>query len=233
MRKMEWNEKVWLALKDAVSGMPLIIRKRALEKIVSKAERRAVLRASSIVDDEDLLYAIEVAVPAFVKPACRQALRESGLDLDLVKTPYPNVLKEILTIIDRSKDRDETLKRCLKILKSRFKKYEWIGIYIRNGDNLVLGPYMGKPTEHTVIPISEGICGSAVREQDTIMVNDVKEDCRYIACSLETRSEIVVPIFKNSVPVAEIDIDSDVLNAFNDDDRIFLEKVAEILSKLF
>jgi GAF domain-containing protein len=233
MRKMEWDEKVWLALKDAVSGMPPIIRKRAFEKIVSKAERRAVLRASSIVDDEDLLYAIEVAVPAFVKPACRQALRESGLDLDLVKTPYPDVLKEILTIIDRSKDRDETLKKCLKILKSRFKKYDWIGIYIRNVDNLVLGPYMGKLTEHTVIPISEGICGSAVREQDTIIVNDVKDDSRYIACSLETRSEIVVPIFKNSVPVAEIDIDSDVLNAFNDDDRIFLEKVAEILSKLF
>jgi len=233
MRKMEWDEKVWTALKDAVSGMPPVIRKRALEKIISKAERKASLRGSNIVDESDLLYAVEIAVPAFVKPACKQALKESGLDLDLVKTPYPDILKEIIKLVDRSKDMDETLKRCLEILKSKFKKYDWIGIYIRDKDNLVLGPYIGKPTEHTVIPITEGICGSAVREGDTIIVDDVREDSRYIACSLETRSEIVVPIFKDNIPIAEIDIDSDTISAFDDNDRMFLEKVAEIISELF
>ncbi|MGQ9706380.1 MAG: GAF domain-containing protein [bacterium] len=233
MKKMEWDEKVWLALKDAVSGMPTMIRKRALEKIISKAEKKASLRGSVIVSEEDLLFAVELAVPAFVKPACKQALKESGLDIDSVKSLYNDALKEITKLVDRSKDRDETIRRCLEIIRARFKKYDWIGIYIRNGDNLILGPYIGKPTEHTVIPISEGICGSAVREGDTIIVNDVREDSRYIACSLETRSEIVVPIFKNGSPIAEIDIDSDALNAFKDDDRIFLEKVAEILANLF
>jgi GAF domain-containing protein len=87
---------------------------------------------------------------------------------------------------------------------------------------LVLGPYHGAPREHARIPVSEGICGAAVAQGETVIIDDVSEDPRYLACSIETRSEIVVPIRADGKIVGEIDIDSHTLNAFGAEDRIFL-----------
>lgn len=101
------------------------------------------------------------------------------------------------------------------------------------GDELILGPYVGKPSPHTRIKFDSGICGAAVREGETIVVDDVNSDPRYLACSLETKSEIVVPIWKEGKIVGEIDIDSDELAAFNGDDKDLLEKVGTFLSRLF
>ena len=72
--------------------------------------------------------------------------------------------------------------------------YTWVGIYLLDGDELVLGPFVGKPSPHTRIPLGRGICGAAATEKATIIVDDVNADPRYLACSLETKSEIVVPI---------------------------------------
>jgi L-methionine (R)-S-oxide reductase len=126
---------------------------------------------------------------------------------------------------------DETVRQVLDILKSRVAHYSWVGIYRLVGDELVLGPYLGKPSPHTRIPLGRGICGAAAAAKATIVVDDVNDDPRYLACSLETRAEIVVPIMRGNVVLGEIDIDSDTAAAFGADDRELLERVATILSE--
>jgi len=123
------------------------------------------------------------------------------------------------------------LDRAVEILKRDVAHYTWVGIYLLEGDELVLGPFLGKPSPHTRIPIGRGICGAAAREKQTIVVDDVHADERYLACSLETKSEIVVPIMIGTRVLGEIDIDSDRAAAFSDDDRKLLEQVAAILAQ--
>lgn len=118
-------------------------------------------------------------------------------------------------------------------LHERFPRYSWVGVYWVEGDDLVLGPWKGpQATEHTRIPIGAGVCGAAARSGKTEIVPDVSQDPRYLACFAHTRSEIVVPIFAAGSVVGEIDIDGDQLNAFSNEDRTFLEKVAEMLAPL-
>lgn len=116
------------------------------------------------------------------------------------------------------------------LLQRERPHYNWVGIYLLEGETLVLGPYVGKPTPHTRIPLGQGICGAAASTGETIIVDDVHSDPRYLACSLETRSEIVVPIARHGKILGEIDIDSDRPQAFTDDDRKLLEEVAGILA---
>jgi L-methionine (R)-S-oxide reductase len=122
----------------------------------------------------------------------------------------------------------------VQLLKDNCPHYDWVGIYtLESNDELVLGPFLGKPSPHTRIKVGAGICGAAVREENTIIVDDVNSDPRYLACSLETRSEIVVPIFKAGIVVGELDIDSHTLAAFTDQDRRLLEEVCEILAAAY
>ena len=108
--------------------------------------------------------------------------------------------------------------------------YSWVGIYLLDGNELVLGPYLGKPSPHTRIPLGRGICGAAATEKATIIVDDVNADPRYLACSIETKSEIVAPILLNGVVLGEIDIDSDKHAAFGADDKKLVEAVAAMLA---
>ena len=101
--------------------------------------------------------------------------------------------------------------------------YTWVGVYLLDGNELVLGPFVGKPSPHTRIPLGRGICGAAATEKTTIIVDDVNADPRYLACSIETRSEIVVPIMLDDEVLGEIDIDSDRLAAFGQEDKALLE----------
>ena len=115
----------------------------------------------------------------------------------------------------------------LNFLYKNFDKFSWIGIYVVQGSNLILGPWRGsQATDHTKIPVDEGVCGSAARSGKTEIVPDVNKDERYLACFITTQSEIVVPIKKNGNVVGEIDIDSDVPNAFDEKDVNILEKLA-------
>ncbi len=116
------------------------------------------------------------------------------------------------------------------LLRRERPRYNWVGVYLLENDELVLGPYVGKPTPHTRIPLNKGICGAAASTGRTVIVNDVNADPRYLACSLETRSEIVVPIVRAGHVLGEIDIDSDEPAAFTEEDRKLLEAVAEILA---
>lgn len=121
--------------------------------------------------------------------------------------------------------------RLVAILKSRLPHYTWVGIYQRDDDHLVLGPYLGKPSPHVRIPIGRGICGAAAAERQTIVVDDVNADERYLACSVETQSEIVVPVMRGDEVLAEIDVDSDTPAAFGRADRELLEAAAAILAE--
>jgi GAF domain-containing protein len=119
------------------------------------------------------------------------------------------------------------------LLKAGCPKYDWVGIYLLADDlTLKLGPFRGEPSPHTVIPIDKGICGAAVREGRTIVVPDVNADPRFLACSLSTKSEIVVPIKRKGKILGEIDIDSDALDAFGENDRKMLEAIAKKLAQL-
>jgi GAF domain-containing protein len=117
------------------------------------------------------------------------------------------------------------------VLQEGFDHYSWVGIYLVEGDDLVLGPWQGpEATEHVRIPVGQGVCGAAAASGQTEIVDDVNADPRYLSCFPSTRSEIVVPIARDGSVVGEIDIDSDRPAAFGDEDRAFLEQVAELLA---
>jgi L-methionine (R)-S-oxide reductase len=112
--------------------------------------------------------------------------------------------------------------------------YSWTGFYMLDPDDpetLVVGPFVGDPTPHTRIPVSEGICGAAVATGETVIVDDVNSDPRYLSCSIKTKSEIVVPIYARGKVIGEIDIDSHDPAAFTDEDRVFLEETARIVGR--
>ncbi|HEV2350076.1 MAG TPA: GAF domain-containing protein [Terriglobia bacterium] len=117
------------------------------------------------------------------------------------------------------------------LLRRARSRYHWVGIYLIENNDLVLGPFVGKPTPHTRIPLNQGICGAAASSGRALIVDDVNADPRYLACSLETRSEIVVPIVHNGQVLGEIDIDSDLPAAFSAQDLALLEEVALILAE--
>ena len=140
------------------------------------------------------------------------------------------VLASVEDAVASERDGARAMERVVTILKSEMPSYTWVGIYLLEGDELVLGPFLGKPSPHTRIPLARGICGAAATEKRTIVVDDVNTDPRYLACSLETRSEIVVPIMTGSRVLGEIDIDSDRPAAFGADDKTLLETVASWLA---
>ena len=142
---------------------------------------------------------------------------------------YALAEQKIKTIL-LQKDTSNVLQQVVNFLQKHFKQYNWVGIYVIQNDVLVLGPWRGKEaTEHVRIPIGRGVCGSAAQRGKTEIVDDVSKDNRYLSCFLSTRSEIVVPIKKGIKVVGEIDIDSDVLAAFEKNDAVFLEKIADML----
>ncbi len=124
----------------------------------------------------------------------------------------------------------ELLAEAVALLQRARPHYNWVGVYLLEGNELVLGPFVGKPTPHTRIPLNKGICGAAASSGKTLIVDDVHADPRYLACSLETRSEIVVPLVRAGRVLGEIDIDSDTPAAFTEEDRRLLEAVAAILA---
>lgn len=131
--------------------------------------------------------------------------------------------------------RDDKLMKICHLLRDNIDYYDWVGFYFRNGskEELILGPYAGEPTDHTVIPFGKGICGQVAVSNKTFLVPDVSQQDNYIACSMTVKSEIVVPLFVNGENIGQIDIDSEVLDAFTSDDEKFLEWVNQGVSKLF
>jgi GAF domain-containing protein len=148
-------------------------------------------------------------------------------------TVHKQVLEEVRAAIARERDVSAALETTVRLLADRMPDYTWVGIYHCHSNELVLGPFVGKPSPHTRIPLGRGICGAAATEKATIIVDDVNADPRYLACSVDTRSEIVVPILsgrgENEV-LGEIDVDSDRPAAFGPADREMLEAIAGLLA---
>ena len=122
----------------------------------------------------------------------------------------------------------------VSLFHEKLTRYNWVGFYmidLKDANMLVLGPFRGSMTPHTRIPLNQGICGAAASSGKTVVVDDVNKDPRYLACSIETKSEIVVPVFAKGKVVGELDIDSHFLAAFGPDDRKLCEHAAQLLGK--
>ena len=147
------------------------------------------------------------------------------------------VLKPLVTelISDKFASRDKKLKQICELLEQNISYYNWVGFYFRNGEKeeLLLGPYVGAPTDHTVIPFGKGICGQVAVSNQNFVVPDVQAQDNYIACSFTVRSEIVIPLFVNGENIGQIDIDSNVLDPFTAADERFLEFVNSEIAKLY
>ena len=130
---------------------------------------------------------------------------------------------------------DQLMESISLLLNKEMLKYNWVGFYMLEAGAsppaLVLGRYQGAMTVHTRIGLNQGICGAAASSGKTVVVDDVKKDPRYLACSLETKSEIVVPIFVHGKVAGELDIDSHFLAAFGDEDRELVEYCAQLVGK--
>jgi L-methionine (R)-S-oxide reductase len=130
---------------------------------------------------------------------------------------------------------DQLMKRITLLLNEHMLKYNWVGFYMlepeANPPMLVLGHYQGAMTPHTRIPLNQGICGAAASSGQTVVVDDVNKDPRYLSCSLETKSEIVVPVLVRGKVAGELDIDSHLPAAFDADDQQLVEYCAQLVGK--
>jgi GAF domain-containing protein len=139
-------------------------------------------------------------------------------------------------IIQEDKGRDEALRKISELLEAEVPVFDWVGFYLRDEEKereLVLGPYVGEPTEHTRIPFGKGICGQAAETEDTFVVQDVSEADNYLSCSIHVQAEIVVPVMKNDRFVAELDIDSHTRNSISEQHQQLCEQVCERVAELF
>lgn len=149
---------------------------------------------------------------------------------------FENLVPKVTEIVSNTKNvRDEKLLQICQLLEENVAYYNWVGFYFRNGnkEELILGPYVGAPTDHTVIPFGKGICGQVAVSNQNFVVPDVAAQDNYIACSFTVKSEIVIPLFVNGENIGQIDIDSNVLNPFTAADERFLEFVNSEVAKLF
>lgn len=145
------------------------------------------------------------------------------------------VRKEVDRLNSEARSADGLMDGLTRLLHERMLKYNWVGFYMLEAGAtppvLVLGHFQGAMTPHTRIPLNQGICGAAASSGKTVVVDDVKSDRRYLACSVETKSEIVVPVFVQGQVVGELDIDSHFTAAFGFEDKELVEYCAQVVGK--
>lgn len=145
------------------------------------------------------------------------------------------LLSKIEMLAQSATSADELMKGVVETLQQNMLKYNWVGFYMMDHSGaepmLNLGQFVGAMTPHTRIPLDQGICGAAAASGKTVVVDDVNKDPRYLACSIETKSEIVVPVFAFGAVVGELDIDSHFAAAFGPEDRQLVEACAKIVGQ--
>jgi L-methionine (R)-S-oxide reductase len=150
-------------------------------------------------------------------------------------TNYQQLAKELTTLAGAAPSVEDLMSVFVGRLQERLPHFDWVGFYmIEKGSPgeepvLVLGPYVGADTPHKRIPLNQGICGAAASSGQTLVVQDVQADARYLACSVETRSEIVVPVIVKGNVAGELDIDSHTPAAFGNEDRKLVEHCANLV----
>jgi GAF domain-containing protein len=145
------------------------------------------------------------------------------------------VRNEISELAKAARTAQELMREMAKLLHNRMLKYNWVGFYLLEPGAqppvLVLGAFEGAMTPHTRIPLNQGICGAAASSGKTVVVDDVSKDSRYLACSLETKSEIVVPVFVHGQVVGELDIDSHFPAAFSAEHQALVQHCAQLVGR--
>jgi len=149
---------------------------------------------------------------------------------------YQTLADEVTQLANSAHSAEHLMTMIVERLQDLLPHYNWVGFYmVEEGDGaepmLVLGPYVGAETPHKRISLHQGICGAAVSSAQTVVVDDVNSDPRYLACSIQTKSEIVAPIFVNGKVVGELDIDSHLPAAFTEDDRQLVEHCASLVGR--
>ena len=150
-------------------------------------------------------------------------------------TRLEEVRAEVDALAKSSPAGHDLMRAMAKLLHDKMLQYNWVGFYLLEPGAeppvLVLGAFEGAMTPHTRIPLNQGICGAAASSGQTVVVDDVSRDSRYLACSLETKSEIVVPVFAQGKVVGELDIDSHFPAAFTVQDQEFVQHCAMLVGK--
>jgi GAF domain-containing protein len=152
-----------------------------------------------------------------------------------METSFKHFLDEIDALMKPDKERDHVLSEVCRLLKDKVYHYDWVGFYIadKQSQALVLGPFAGKSTGHITIPFGKGVCGQVALDKKTKIVQDVSKEDNYLSCSIDVQSEIVSPVLKNDIFVAELDIDSHSRAPFTEKDQQFLESICKKISVLF
>ena len=157
---------------------------------------------------------------------------EPGARSGRAPEPWKAMISAINEALRSSTTAGEGVIKVVEVIRASNPLYHWTGVYLLEGSALVLAHQIGRPTPHARISLDQGICGAAAREKATVVVDDVNADPRYLACNLQTRSEIVVPLLGiRSEVLGEIDVDSDEPAAFTDEDRLALEGAAKLLAR--
>jgi L-methionine (R)-S-oxide reductase len=137
------------------------------------------------------------------------------------------------TLSNSESDINTRLLTICELLENNIKYYNWVGFYFKNGDKdeLKLGPYVGEPTDHIIIPFGKGICGQVAVSNENFIVPDIHKQDNYIACNINVKAEIVIPIFVNGENIGQIDIDSNTADPFTEVDERFLEFICKEVAK--
>jgi len=150
---------------------------------------------------------------------------------------FASLLDEVRKIVTGSNPRERKLQHICQLLADEVLYYNWVGFYLvdlEGEQELVLGPFVGEPTEHNLISFGDGICGQVADAQEMFVIQDVSQENNYLSCSPDVQSEIVVPLFNpEDELIGELDIDSHTKSPFTDEDRLFLDRVGELVGGLF
>ena len=147
----------------------------------------------------------------------------------MIRGKHEKLIIEIDSIISGLNDKDEILQKSIELIDDFSPDFNWTGFYLLKDNILEVGPYIGPETPHVKIELNSGICGAAASQKKSIIIDDVNADPRFLACSITTKSEIVVPLMDGDICLGEIDIDSNKPDNFTDEDRIMLEKIARLI----
>lgn len=148
------------------------------------------------------------------------------------KEIYKEIIPQINALLEGESDVVANLGNVAAVLKMAFPSISWVGFYLRKQDELVLGPFQGKPA-CVRIRWGKGVCGTAAAKKETVVVPNVHEFPGHIFCDPESKSEIVVPLIRNAEVLGVLDVDSNQFNSFDEVDREYLERLANYLVNLF
>jgi L-methionine (R)-S-oxide reductase len=152
------------------------------------------------------------------------------------KQLFEYLIVKIKETVEKPDSRDKKLLNICTLLKANIPYYNWVGFYLVPEDRpaeLILGPFVGEPTEHTRIPFGKGICGQAADRKKTFIVPDISRETNYLACNPHVRSEIVIPIIKDNRVIGELDIDSNTIASFTEADEKFLTEICQLVNGLY